>query len=244
MALNDRTAQSWRTLAGQAFEGVVSEILNSTVTEEGLFVVKGTSDALQGLINDSPTVQRIIDYNRLPVKRPCDQSQLQDYPDTDLFVLFKDNGAWKVLGIVSCKVSLHGRHTETCFWGTLIRLTSNIKYVFVTEDRDIYQGKPSELGRSCEEPRAARRLLESFTNRVYLVKQYSGPLDPNLARDVQAFRSALDNDSIPLYAPYDTATTPFFDDLSPPTHTQYCSTVRPIDDLVFDLVRWRRELAP
>jgi hypothetical protein len=238
--LDDSTAQSQRTLYGRAFEITVGMILNRLLNPQGLFIVKGTAQALSTLIDDPAIVRGIIDYNRVPVKRRCDQTQLQDYPDTDLFVLYQDNDAWRVLAIISCKVSFHARHTETCFWALLVRLSSYIKYVLVTEDGDIYRKFRSELGTSCQRPTAPRRLLESFTDRVYLLKRYDGPDDERLFKDIEKFRSLFPN-KLPLYPPSIIETNPIFDDPTIPGHTQYCRGVRPFDDLVFDLLRWRIE---
>lgn len=239
-SLDDSTAQRRRTLYGRAFETTVGMILNRLLNPQGLFIVKGTAQALSTLIDDPNIVQGIIDYNKVPVKRPCDQTQLQDYPDTDLFVLYKDDNRWRVLGIISCKVSFHGRHTETCFWGLIVRLSSYIKYVLVTEDKDIYTKFRSELGTSCQQPTAPRRLLESFMDRIYLLKAYEGPDDERILDDIETFRS-LFPDELPLYPPDMLETSPVFDDPTIAGHTQYCRGVRPFDDLIFDLARWKRE---
>ncbi len=102
----------------------------------------------------------------------------------------------------------------------------------VTEDRDIYKPKASELGKSCKEATAARRLLESFSDRVYLVKRYKNDKDPRLDADISLKRENVDkgNNSI------------VFDSLAIPNHTQYCHSVRPIDDLIDDLRYWKVEI--
>jgi hypothetical protein len=132
------------------------------------------------------------------------------------------------MAIISCKVSFHARHTEVCFWGSAVRASSYLKYVCVTEDRDIYQGKRSELGTSCEAATAARRLLESFTDRVYTIKKYEAPDSKELNEDIERKESASGETA--------------FDDPSRPRHTQYCHLVRPFDDLIQDLRYWRREV--
>lgn len=74
------------------------------------------------------------------------------------------------------------------FWGLAIRIGSNIKYVCVTEDKDQYHPtRPrSELGKSCQHSTAARRLLESFIDRIYIVKPYKENSD-ELKNDIQKF---------------------------------------------------------
>jgi len=57
--------------------------------------------------------------------------------------------------------------------------------------------------------------------------------------DVEEFREAL---------PQSTAggrmAEPCFDDPAIPNHTQYCASVCPLDELYFDILRWRDEAFP
>lgn len=231
----DRIAQSLRAAGGTAFEHIVARILNEFLVEDGIVVTRAREPALRKLIRNQSNIQQIMDFTRVPVKRRCDQSQLQDYPDLDLFALIKpdsDDKLWRILAIINCKVSFHARHTEATFWGLLVRLSSNIRFVVVTEDRDIYKPKASELGRSCKESTETRRLLESFSDRLYLVKRYISQRDPQLDNDVMTKIKNLEKG----------IAEPVFDDASIPYHTQYCHSVRPLDDLINDLRRWKVEI--
>ncbi|SRR5579883_2625616 len=137
-------AQSLRAIHGRAFEDVVAHILNRFLVHEQLVVVRGKESILAKAIGDIETAQELVNFTKLPVKRRCTQSQLQDYPDSDLFVLkvaSRDSEKYRLMAIINCKVSFHARHTETCFWGAAVRASSYIKYVCVTEDRDIYKLK-------------------------------------------------------------------------------------------------------
>lgn len=232
----DRIAQSLRTSGGQAFEKIVAKILNTFLQNDDIVVARAQESSLRELIHNQSNLLQIMDFTKVPVKRRCDQKQLQDYPDLDLFALIKPKQfgqLWRLLTIINCKVSFHARHTEAAFWGLLTRLSSNIHFVVVTEDRDIYKPKASELGKSCEESTVARRILESFSDRVYLVKRYKSENDANLDRDIATkhdnFRRNI-SDSI------------VFDDASIPNHTKYCHSVRPIDDLINDLRHWQIEI--
>jgi hypothetical protein len=231
----DKAAQSLRAVKGTTFEHIVANILNTFLTQDGIVVTRAREASLKTLINNQSNLRQIMDFTMVPVKRRCDQSQLQDYPDLDLFALIKPSqseGLWRLLAIISCKVSFHARHTEATFWGLLVRLSSNIPFVLVTEDNNIYKGQPSELGRSCARSTETRRLLESFTDRVYLVKRYSGLNDPKLDKDImQKTANLKKNIKIPV-----------FDDINIPNHTQYCHSVRPLDDLIEDLRRWKVEI--
>lgn len=230
----DKVAQSLRAAGGAEFERIVAKILNTFLLPEGIVITRAKEPALKTLIRNSSNIAQIMDFTRVPVKRRCDQRQLQDYPDLDLFALISpktEGGLWRLLAIINCKVSFHVRQTEATFWGLLVRLSSNIPFVVVTEDRDIYMGKPSELGRSCAQATKARRLLESFCDRIYLVKKYKDVNDPQLIKDITMKFENL-RKGIPI---------PVFDDFNIPGHTQYCHSVRPLDDLIEDLKRWKIE---
>ncbi len=232
----DRLAQSLRTSGGEAFERIVAKILNSFLQKDDIVVARAKESSLRKLIPERSNLFQIMDFTRVPVKRRCDQKQLQDYPDLDLFALVRPkqpSQIWRLLAIINCKVSFHARHTEAAFWGLLTRLSSNIHFVVVTEDRDIYKPKASELGRSCEESTAARRLLESFSDRVYLVKRYKNEKDIKLEKDINTKQDNLTKGMIgPIV----------FDDPNIPHHTHYCHSVRPIDDLINDLRHWKVEI--
>ena len=233
--ITDRVAQSLKTLGGAAFERIVAKILNSFLQNDNIVVTRAKEAELKKFISDRKNLFQIMDFTRIPVKRRCDQSQLEDYPDLDLFALIRPSQfgqQWRLLAIINCKVSFHARHTEAAFWGLLTRLSSNIPFVVVTEDRDIYKPKASELGKSCKEATAARRLLESFSDRVYLVKRYTNDRDPRLDADISLKQGNIDKG----------INTIVFDNLAVPNHTQYCHSVRPIDDLVDDLRYWKVEI--
>jgi hypothetical protein len=231
----DRDAQSKRAAGGNEFEKIVAKILNEFMVTDNIVVTRARESVLSSLIHNKVNLRDILDFTKIPVKRRCDQTQLQDYPDLDLFALTKpteDEQLWRLLAILSCKVSFHARHTESAFWGLLVRLTSRIPYVVITEDRDIYKPKTSELGASCKGSTVTRRLLESFADRVYLVKRYNSENDPKLLSDIALKHNTLADDSL----------TPVFDDPTIPRHTKYCNSVRPLDDLFDDLRRWRLEI--
>lgn len=229
--LTDASAQSQRSLAGDKLEKVCTRILNQTLNIRGIIVLKGTKKALEDYFGSESAAQQIVDFNRLPVKRPCDQRQLEDYPDTDLLVLTREDSNWRVLALISCKVSFHSRHTMVTFWGLAIRISSHIPYVCVTEDSDIYRGKPSELGVSCSRPTAARRLLESFTDGIYIAKQYTSHDSRELTNDLATFSEQISTES--------KKRSIVFDNPNFRNHTAYCQSVRPFDDLIFDILHWK-----
>jgi len=236
---DNQTAQAARAQAGTNLELVVARILNSLLNDQSIFVIKGSLKELRRVLQNETLASQIIEYSKLPVKRPCDQKQIEDYPDTDLFIVYRDATKWRVLGIISCKASFHARHTEVAFWGLAIRTSSNMKYVCVTEDKNVHLGGTSELGVSCSESKATRRILESYTTRVYLINRYKSPEDPQLVKDVELFRK-----SRPESTAAGRMAKPCFDDSRIPNHTQYCASVCPLDELYFDILRWRDETFP
>lgn len=229
-SLSDSAAQRGRVLGGLTFEIVIMTILNRFLEHKGIVVITGKEKLLRTLM-DSKNAAEIVAYTRLPVKRRCTQTQLEDYPDSDLFALVRPNhprNPWRLLAIINCKASFHARATEAAFWGLSVRTSSYIKYVCVTEDRD------NELGPSCERSTKARRLLESYTDRVYICKRYSGMGDQTLADDIDSMLHRLDR--------HEAGDGPSFDDPAVPRHTTHCHLVRPLDDLILDLERWKQEI--
>ena len=215
-------------------------VLNHFLQQHSIEVTPGKETALLQLIPKRENVEQIVAYTRLPVKRRCTQTQLEDYPDSDLFALVKPyhpTNPWRLLAIINCKVDFHSRETEVAFHGLSVRTSSYVKYVCATEDRNIYNGRRprSELGKSCQLSTKARRLLESYTDRVYIAKSYSGPGDSRLQQDLALMERDLDSRG---------KGGPFFDEPTVAGHTNYCHLVRPLDDLISDLSRWKEEIPP
>ncbi|MBM2812502.1 MAG: hypothetical protein HW416_3261, partial [Chloroflexi bacterium] len=153
MDLTDSDAQAKRVLGGATFEMVINTILNKFLEADGISIVTGKRQYLNALIGNRDNVEQIISYTTLPVKRRCTQTQLDDYPDSDLFALVRPHhpdNPWRLLAIISCKTSFHTRETQAAFWGLSVRTSSYIKYVCVTEDHNLYRPRSpnSELGPS------------------------------------------------------------------------------------------------
>jgi hypothetical protein len=140
-----------------------------------------------------------------------------------LLALHRATGAWQVVAVIDTSVSLHSRQTEICFWAQLLR--DRFRFVFVTQDRETYKQQRSELGRSCGEASSGRRMLETYTDGVYLVRPYE---DRDVEGDVRTF-CAL---------PKHTEEAPVFDVPGVQGHTEYCSQVHPLDALPPQLMIW------
>lgn len=82
--------------------------------------------------------------------------------------------------VISCKLSLHGRFTETLFWSLLFKILTRMKVVLVTPDAGRGQEKwVSEWG-TVEKPTKDRLLAESYLTGVYVenVKEFCNGLKP------------------------------------------------------------------
>ena len=84
-----RVAQSLKTLGGAAFERIVATILNGFLQNDNILVTRAKEDELKKFIRDGKNLFQIPAFTRIPVKRSCNQSQLENYPDLDLFALIK-----------------------------------------------------------------------------------------------------------------------------------------------------------
>lgn len=73
------------------------------------------------------------------------------------------------IAILSCKLSLHGRFTETLFYSLLFRTLSKMKVILVTPDAGRGQsGKWASEWGTPEQPTKDRLLAESYLNGVYV----------------------------------------------------------------------------
>lgn len=186
--------------------------------------------------------QKFAEYIKVPVKNSCTQEQVMTLPDTDIIVFYKQEdkatGSLTLhpLCIVSCKASFHSRETESLFWSALIQPTK-IKYVLVTEDADRYRQKPKTELKTCDKPNKARRLLECFLDRTYIIKKYDKVTD-GIVKDIDKFYQVFARAESQAYRGIDSR---IFDDYDRKPHAEYCKMVRPFDDLLFDIMLWKFE---
>lgn len=74
-------AQRMRALQGRAFEDTVAYVLNEFIVPDNLVVVRGKQKDLARVIGDANVATELASFTKLPVKRRCTQSQLEDYPE-------------------------------------------------------------------------------------------------------------------------------------------------------------------
>ena len=157
---------------GEDWEDEVIGILQPELKKHGIKVVKGKKEDI-----------RTFFWKQLYIPTKRDGV----WGDIDLIVYNQKN---KVIAVISCKVSLHGRFTESLFYWLLFKtLKRPFKFVFATNDKGRGQGEwKSEWG-SNEKPTKDRELAEKYTDGVYVKNQHTklgGILKPieQLAEDI------------------------------------------------------------
>jgi len=146
--------------AGGDWEEYVRLFLTEKLRNKGIKVLRGDKIAPNSVL-----------WRKLSI--PIKVSTLQEsvWGDIDLVAV---KGKIPV-AIISCKLSLHGRFTETLFYSILFRMMTRIKVVLATPDAGRGQrGRwQSEWGEP-EKPTKDRLLAESYLDGVYVdnLKQF------------------------------------------------------------------------
>ena len=164
---------------GEDWEDEVIRILQPELNKHGIKIVKGKKEDIMSFFWKQLYI---------PTKRK------RVWGDIDLIAYNQKN---KVVAVISCKVSLHGRFTESLFYWLLFKtLKRPFKFVFATNDKGRGQGEwKSEWG-SNEKPTKDRELAESYTDGVYVKNpntKLGGILKPikQLADDVIKWNKEL-----------------------------------------------------
>lgn len=245
MKLTDTIAERQRLVreVGKKLEANAWQILNTLLNKKGIHAFSVAD--IRRWAEKNHRMKKLIEYVKVIVKNPCLQEHITTLPDTDILAVYRQEDMitgtinWHPLCIVSCKTSFHARETEALFWAMLAR-PSKINYVLVTEDSDRYnveiQKRRTELG-SCTEGNRTRRLLESFLDRIYIIKKY-GVEGNDIVKDMNSFHSVFEKAEASGYRGIDSK---IFDDYKRKPHAEYCNAVRPFDDLLFDIMKWKFE---
>jgi len=242
--LADKTAESDRQRlvaeVGRKLEANVRYILNEILNKKGIWAFT-VSDIMRWAKVDS-SFRNLAEYIKVPVKNSCTQQQIMTLPDTDILAVYKQEDkvtktvVWHPLCIVSCKVSFHGRETESLFWAAMTR-DSKIRFVLVTEDANRYRAKPNTELKTCDTASKPRRLLECFLDRTYIIKKYD-KVSNGIVKDINTFYPVFEKAEAQNYRGIDSKV---FDDYERKPHAEYCKLVKPFDDLLFDLMIWKFE---
>ena len=148
--------QSRVVRAGGRWEEYVRLYLGEKLA--GISVISGKSE--RSIKAQSPTLWKALS---LPLKSSRFQESI--WGDIDL-IAHKDE---MPIAVISCKLSLHGRFTETLFWSLLFRTLTRIRVVLATPDagRGNKDKWVSEWGTPAE-PSKDRLLAESYLHGVYV----------------------------------------------------------------------------
>lgn len=124
--------QSWKGFKGNALEGLILYIINDEITIMGLKIVKGKKFERTKPENLSTELKHVkknlsIDFGKFGFHTP----------DVDLVIY--DPKTYKVIAVLSSKVTLRERITQTAYWNLKMKnyeLTNHIKVYFITPDED------------------------------------------------------------------------------------------------------------
>ena len=124
--------QSWKGFKGNALEGLILYIINDEITSMGLKIVKGKKFERTKPENLSTELKYVkknlsIDFGKFGFHTP----------DVDLVIY--DPKTYKVIAVLSSKVTLRERITQTAYWNLKMKnyeLTNHIKVYFITPDED------------------------------------------------------------------------------------------------------------
>jgi len=172
--MNEETArerQSRVAKTGGKWEEYVRLYLNEKLKGTGIEVIYGKSES--AIKERSSPLWKFLS---LPLK----SSRLDEsiWGDIDLVAVKGD----LPIAVISCKLSLHGRFTETLFWSLLFKALTRIKVVLATPDtgrsqKDEWQ---SEWGIP-QTPTKDRLLAESYLEGVYVenLDEFCKGMKPN-----------------------------------------------------------------
>lgn len=139
--------QSWRAFKGKNLEKLIQYIITEEVEELGLKVVNGNQlERSTNLSKELSQVKRniVIDYGEFGLH----------LPDVDIIIYNPKN--YKVLAVISSKVTLRERIAQTGYWKLKLfqdEATKHIKVYFITPDEDgtLTRKKPTKKGRAIVE---------------------------------------------------------------------------------------------
>ena len=139
--------QSWRAFKGKNLERIIQFIISEEVEGLGLRVVNGNK--LERSVNLPLELSKVkrnlaIDYGEFGLHLP------------DVDIIIYNPSSYKVLVVISSKVTLRERIAQTGYWKLKLlqnEVTKNIRVYFVTPDEDgtLTHNKPAKKGRAIVE---------------------------------------------------------------------------------------------
>ncbi len=145
--------------SGDRFEIFVKNFLNKKLKHRDIAILRGKE-----IKCDSPLWEKLA----IPVEKLGSKQKI--WGDVDLVAIRGKFPNIKIIAIISCKVSLHGRFSETLFYALIWKKKlHHVKVIFVTPDKGRQQKGPwkSEWG-SEEKPTKDRLLGSHFLDGIYV----------------------------------------------------------------------------
>lgn len=219
-------AQAAKQERGEAFHDVVSYVLGQLLKGHGIHVVRmknrGSINPFQPFVKDPAIASDLLNRIRLPLKRPCDQSDSNTFPDSDIVIIREVMpDVWRILSIVNCKVSFRDRHIQACFWGLAFKQHTDIRYFVVTLDAQ------RELGNKCG-ANEVRKRLETCTHGVFVMREFKNVQDDTLVDVLEGIKQQSKTDPEVIRR-----ATEFDPDAS---RKGYCRMVKRFSDLITTLL--------
>jgi len=143
--------------AGGKWEDYVRLFLSEKLQSTGIEVIVGKGE--EEIKKRSLRLWKMLS---IPIKASTIQESI--WGDIDLVAVRGDIP----IAVISCKISLHGRFTETLFWSLLFRTLSRIKVVLATPDGGRGQERWASEWGTPENPTKDRLLAESYLDSVYV----------------------------------------------------------------------------
>ena len=152
--------QSWKGFKGNALESLILYIINDEIAGMGLKIVKGKKFERTRPENLSTELKHVkknlsVDFGKFGFHTP----------DVDLVIY--DPKTYKVIAVLSSKVTLRERITQTAYWNLKMKnyeLTNQIKVFFITPDEDgtLTIANPAKKGRA---------IVETDTDGSYVLRE-------------------------------------------------------------------------
>ena len=141
--------QSWRSFKGKNLEKLIMYIIKEEVEGLGLKIVEGDTLERTNSENLSEELNRVkrnllIDYGEFGAHLP------------DVDIIIYDPQTYEVIAVISSKVTLRERITQTGYWKIKLsqdKVTEHIKVFFITpdEDKTLSIKSPAKKGRAIVE---------------------------------------------------------------------------------------------
>ena len=151
--------QSWRAFKGKNFEKLIQYIITDKVEALGLKVINGnTLERSRNLPIWLSQVKRnvLVDYGEFGCH----------LPDVDIIIYYPDT--YKVLAVISSKVTLRERIAQTGYWKLKLladEATRHIKVYLISPDED------GTLTKDGNPPKKAKAIIETELDGSYILTE-------------------------------------------------------------------------